>query len=167
MCLFFISTFENVWRHPLQVTKGVREASMLQKRKAERQTASLPAWIEVNNNGLLERCKLLNISGVGATLRLRIIDDLPETINLYLSRLGQPLRRCRVVWQRGSEVGVEFEYPVSGAISPVSGTCAASSSSLCSSTNVGFARRWQTFFISRILPGRVRGSGVPDAVATR
>jgi hypothetical protein len=85
---------------------------MLQKRRASRQTANLPAWIEVDNNTLLERCKLLDISGAGARLSLGNIDNLPENFNLYLSRSGQPPKQCRIIWRRGNEVGVEFDIPV-------------------------------------------------------
>jgi hypothetical protein len=147
--------------------EGCEGDFVARKRQTQRQTACLPAWIEVGDNGLLEHCKLLNISGVGATLRLGFIDDLPETINLYLSRLGQPLSQCGVVWQPGSEVGVKFDNLVSGIVSPVPGTCTASCSSLCSAANVSFVTRWRTFFISRILRGRARSVDLPDAVATR
>ena len=96
---------------------------MFQMRQATRQTASLPAWIEVDNNSLLERCKLVDISGKGARLFFADVDGLPEHFNLHLSRFGQPPKQCRIIWRRRNEVGVEFISLVTAdPVSPLSGT---------------------------------------------
>jgi hypothetical protein len=93
---------------------------MFQKRQASRRTANLLAWIEVDNNSLLERCKLVDISGKGARLIPGDIDSLPRLFNLHLSRFGQPPKQCKIIWRRGNEVGVEFTGLIAAdAISPV------------------------------------------------
>jgi hypothetical protein len=81
---------------------------MFQRRFFRRQTMSSPARIEVNGSGLLERCKLMDLSESGARLGTTDVRNLPPQFNLYLARVGQAAHQCRIVWQRGNEVGVEF-----------------------------------------------------------
>ena len=73
-----------------------------------RQIMSLPAWIEVNSSSLLERCKVMDLSESGARLGISDVRNLPPQFNLYLARIGQSAHQCRIIWQRGNEVGVEF-----------------------------------------------------------
>ena len=84
---------------------------MFQRRFFPRQTMSLPAWIEVNSSSLLGRCKLMDLSESGARLGITDVRNLPAQFNLYLARIGQSARQCRIIWQRGNEVGVEFVTP--------------------------------------------------------
>ena len=84
---------------------------MFQRRFFSRQKMSLPAWIEVNSSSLLERCKLIDLSESGARLSITDVRNLPPLFNLYLARIGQSAHQCRIVWQRGNEVGVEFVTP--------------------------------------------------------
>ena len=84
---------------------------MFQRRFFLRQTMSVPAWIEVNSSGLLERCKLMDLSESGARLNITDVRNLLPQFNLYLVRIGQAAHQCRIVWQRGNEVGVEFVTP--------------------------------------------------------
>ena len=83
-------------------------AHFLQRRLAFRKPANVPAWIEKGGDTLLERCKLLDVSEKGARLTISDVHDLPEQFNLYLARAPLDYRRCRVIWQRHQEVGVEF-----------------------------------------------------------
>jgi PilZ domain len=85
---------------------------MFQKRQVFRRTANLSAWIEVDNNSLLERCKLVDVSGKGARLIPGDIHNLPTHFNLHLSRFGQAPKQCKIIWRRGNEVGVEFTGPI-------------------------------------------------------
>ena len=84
---------------------------MFHRRFFPRQTMSLPAWIEVNSSSLLERCKLMDLSESGARLGITDFRNLPPQFNLYLARIGQSAHQCRIIWQRGKEVGVEFVTP--------------------------------------------------------
>ena len=95
---------------------------MFHRRFFPRQTISLPAWIEVNSSRLLERCKLMDLSESGARLGITDVRNLPPQFNLYLARIGQSAHQCRIIWQRGNEVGVEFVTPkrADNAASPMS-----------------------------------------------
>lgn len=84
---------------------------MFHRRFFPRQTISLPAWIEVNSSRLLERCKLMDLSESGARLGITDVRNLPPQFNLYLARIGQSAHQCKIIWQRGNEVGVEFVTP--------------------------------------------------------
>ena len=45
---------------------------------------------------------------IGARLTISDVYDLPENFVLHLTRVSEPGRQCRVIWQRNHEVGVEF-----------------------------------------------------------
>jgi len=61
-----------------------------------------------NNNRLLERCTLVNVSDEGAWLSINDVHDLPAHFKLHLVRGAQNSHECRVVWRKRNEVGVEF-----------------------------------------------------------
>jgi hypothetical protein len=64
--------------------------------------------MEIDGDGRLRRCRLVDISANGARLVVENVDNTPDSFNLLLSRFGRPQYRCNVVWKRGDEVGVEF-----------------------------------------------------------
>jgi hypothetical protein len=78
------------------------------KRRTARQTVDSAAWMEIDGDGRLRRCRLVDISANGARLIVENVDNTPDSFNLLLSRFGRPQYRCNVVWKRGDEVGVEF-----------------------------------------------------------
>jgi hypothetical protein len=49
-----------------------------------------------------------DVSAGGARLTLQTPDKLPDQFLLLLSRDGQLLRRCRLVWQSENTAGVRF-----------------------------------------------------------
>jgi hypothetical protein len=83
-------------------------AHFLNRRLFFRRAIDTPAWIERVPNNILERCTLVNVSEMGACLTIRDVYDLPKNFVLHLTRGSKPGRRCRVIWQREHEVGVEF-----------------------------------------------------------
>jgi hypothetical protein len=54
-------------------------------------------------------CRVRNISVTGAQIELRRETDLPPTFLLSLSKNGEVIRRCNIVWQLSTVVGVRFE----------------------------------------------------------
>jgi hypothetical protein len=91
---------------PAELTASL--ASMSNKRRTSRQAINAAAWLEIDNDTRLRRCKLVDISANGARLFVDDIENTPDTFNLLLSRFGRPNYRCNVVWRRGDELGVEF-----------------------------------------------------------
>lgn len=53
-------------------------------------------------------CKVLNISHEGAQLVVGETAALPKTFELHLKSDGSVIRHCKLVWVRGTNVGVSF-----------------------------------------------------------
>jgi hypothetical protein len=82
----------------LQADTGTREP---------RKRALLAARIVFNNGSSTVDCQLRNISENGARLALFGAATLPEEFELRLPEQGYT-RRVRVVWQRGTDIGVRY-----------------------------------------------------------
>ena len=82
---------------------------MFGRRRVRRVTVNIPAWIEVGNSTLLERCTLVDLTVEGAKLVVGDISHLTDHFCLYLTRRAHLSQRCRIVWRRDHQVGVEFE----------------------------------------------------------
>jgi hypothetical protein len=82
---------------------------MFPKRQEPRVKLNVPAWIEVGNSALLERCTLIDLSEKGARLVVGDISHLTDHFCLYLTRVGHVPQRCRILWRRDHQVGVEFD----------------------------------------------------------
>lgn len=53
-------------------------------------------------------CKVRNISHQGAQLVVSGSAKVPDVFELHLRSDGSVKRRCKLVWERGSEIGVNF-----------------------------------------------------------
>jgi hypothetical protein len=79
------------------------------KRKSRRQPLDRRAWLHAEENGaLIVECTIINMSETGAKLVLKGAADLPEQFILRLSADGRVARKCRIAWESGSEMGVQF-----------------------------------------------------------
>jgi hypothetical protein len=78
------------------------------QRRSRRNQVNQYARIVGANGSTASFCTMLDVSASGARLRLNDIIEVPEQFTLLLSRNGQVRRRCKLVWQRGDEVGVLF-----------------------------------------------------------
>lgn len=80
--------------------------SELELRDVPRKPFRCPAWVTVD--GKTVPCKLVDLSEAGAGLTFEKPDPLPESFTLHLingQRISLP---CRVMWQKGVNVGVAF-----------------------------------------------------------
>jgi hypothetical protein len=82
-------------------------ATSTRKREA-RKSLKQPAWITLDGGFAARHCLVQNISSAGAKITLEEVAALPATIRLAFSRDARTGRVCRVVWRRGSSVGVKF-----------------------------------------------------------
>jgi hypothetical protein len=82
---------------------------MFRKRQVPGVKLNVPAWIEVGNSALLERCTLIDLSEKGASLVIGDISHLTDPFCLYLTRVGHVPQRCRILWRRDHQVRVEFD----------------------------------------------------------
>jgi hypothetical protein len=51
-------------------------------------------------------CTVLNLSDVGACLKVESPIGIPDTFDLMLDHA--PVRGCRVTWRKATQIGVEF-----------------------------------------------------------
>ena len=77
-------------------------------RKAKRQSVTYGGMIYSHTGDCIAQCKLRNISATGAQLELQKEMELPSHFVLSLSFGGEVRRRCGLVWQFSTVVGVRF-----------------------------------------------------------
>ena len=81
---------------------------MFGRRRVQRVTVNIPAWIEVGDSTLLERCTLVDLTDEGAKLVVGDISHLTDHFCLYLTRREQnPL---------GLKICIQFENAARSAL---------------------------------------------------
>jgi len=78
------------------------------KKREARKSLKQPAWITLEGGFAARHCLVQDISSAGAKITLEEAAALPATIRLAFSRDARTGHVCRVVWRRGSSVGVKF-----------------------------------------------------------
>lgn len=76
-------------------------------RKARHQTMD-QAWMTLDGGFAKRNCTILDLSVSGARLQMQDASPIPSTMSLAFSRDVRKLTRCRLVWRKGSMIGVEF-----------------------------------------------------------
>ena len=84
------------------------------KRKTHRRQLRYTAWVSLGPKRL-QGCVVADISDSGARLVVENSKAFPNNFVLLLSATGKPKRKCRVVWRNGTQLGVEFEKPLTRA----------------------------------------------------
>lgn len=79
---------------------------MPDKRIAQRRLVGYRAHLKLNDSGTLVECVVRDISQTGARLIVTSPSELPDTFSLFLSK--DVARRCRIVWRKEKQVGVNF-----------------------------------------------------------
>lgn len=77
-------------------------------RKAKRRPLRHTAMIYSDSGQRLATCELRNVSATGAQLEMQQEINLPPRFILSLSIRGVVRRRCVLVWQFSTVVGVKF-----------------------------------------------------------
>ena len=80
---------------------------MRDRRSSTRQKSFLQGRIYYNNRRSSVDCLVRDISDTGAKLVFSSAVTIPEVVEIYLSN-KEEIRRARVQWRRGDEVGVDF-----------------------------------------------------------
>jgi len=81
---------------------------MLEKRKSKRKPIGQRAWVNFGPGSRLRPCFLRNMSDAGARLALPMAATVPQQFVLHFSPDASVGRRCEVIWQSGTEIGVAF-----------------------------------------------------------
>lgn len=79
-----------------------------EQRAAARRELTYPMAIELPGDGRLLPCLMDDVSRGGARLVLREMGEVPDMFVLRLDAAGRARRTCRLVWRRGSDLGVAF-----------------------------------------------------------
>ena len=85
-------------------------------RRSKRRSVYHTAMIYQTNGARLAPCVVRNVSVGGAQIELQREVKLPLTFLLSLSENGQVRRRCKVVWQFSTAVGVSFAVASAGQV---------------------------------------------------
>jgi hypothetical protein len=80
---------------------------MRDRRSSTRQKSFLQGRIYYNNRRSSVDCLVRDISGTGAKLVFSSAVTIPDVVEVYLSN-KEEVRRARVQWRRGEEVGIDF-----------------------------------------------------------
>lgn len=78
-----------------------------ESRKTRHQT-QLGAWLTLDGGFAKRPCTIVDLSATGARLSVQNGGKLGSKIALALTMDVRKLTPCRLVWQRGNEIGVEF-----------------------------------------------------------
>ena len=65
------------------------------------------AWMTMDGSFAARKCKVLEMSDSGAKIRVDDPQLIGRAFDLKFERTGRGLR-CKVQWQKGSVIGVEF-----------------------------------------------------------
>jgi hypothetical protein len=82
---------------------------MRDRRSSTRQKSFLQGRIYYNNRRSSVDCLVRDISDTGAKLVFSSAVTFPDVVEVYLSN-KEEVRRARVQWRRGNEVGVDFIF---------------------------------------------------------
>jgi hypothetical protein len=65
------------------------------------------AWMTIEGSFAARKCRVLDMSDLGAKIKVDDPQFVRPVFDLKFERTGQGLR-CKVKWQKGSVIGVEF-----------------------------------------------------------
>jgi PilZ domain len=77
-------------------------------RKSDRRVFRKPAAILNADGSLFGMCTMLDVSVTGAKVKLEGATEAPNEFILLLSKDGKVRRRCKVLWRKETEIGVQF-----------------------------------------------------------
>jgi hypothetical protein len=82
---------------------------MVDRRRIARTRISAPALVIPNRGSMVWRCRVCDITSLGARLEFPAAPVLPTDFNLTFD--AKTLRWCRLKWRIANEVGVSFQFP--------------------------------------------------------
>src|SRR5262245_45972391 len=86
------------------------------RRKHVRHQVSYSCWLGATGTAQLEG-RVRNISEGGVKVVCRAQGDVPDTVDLYMTKDGKVIRRCKVVWRSEDALGLMF-LPKANSPSP-------------------------------------------------
>ncbi len=65
-------------------------------------------WMTLDGGFAKRACTIIDLSVTGACIEVEDAASVPGVINVAFSRDVRKLTRCRLIWRKGSMIGVEF-----------------------------------------------------------
>ena len=78
------------------------------RRKYVRHDVHYSCWLGTTDTPQLIEARVRNISEGGMKVICRSHDEVPDTIDLYMTRDRKVARRCKVVWRSDDAMGLMF-----------------------------------------------------------
>lgn len=79
-----------------------------EKRRSQRQSLKYPARIDIGDGSPPRSCLLTDVSVSGARVVVEGADELPDQFALLIAPEHGTLRRCKVAWRDGNQLGLQF-----------------------------------------------------------
>ena len=78
------------------------------KRKTPRKKSGTKAWIRLDGGFALRPCTLIDHSDAGVCVSVEAPEKISSVFTFLMSRDAVAVRRVRVIWRRGMQIGAEF-----------------------------------------------------------
>lgn len=65
-------------------------------------------WLTLDGGFAKRDCTVIDLSTTGACIKVKDAASVPGVISVAFSKDVRKLTRCRLVWRKGSMIGVEF-----------------------------------------------------------
>ncbi|RTL49595.1 MAG: PilZ domain-containing protein [Bradyrhizobiaceae bacterium] len=66
------------------------------------------AWMTLDGGFAKRDCTVVDLSTTGACIEVKDAGAVPGVINVAFTKDVRKLTRCRLIWRKGSMIGVEF-----------------------------------------------------------
>jgi hypothetical protein len=86
----------------------MKEQVANERRMGTRRSVRNGARMVRADGSLLGTCVMVDLSGIGACLKVETAEAVPDEFVLVLSHIGRLRRQCSVVWRSDTTIGVAF-----------------------------------------------------------
>lgn len=73
-----------------------------------RYKSSNDAWMTIDGGFAKRSCNIVDLSKTGACIEVKDAASVPGVISIAFTKDVRNLTRCRLVWRKGSMIGLEF-----------------------------------------------------------
>ena len=78
-----------------------------ESRKARHKTGN-DVWMTLDGGFAKRDCTIVDLSVTGSCIKVKDAEKIPGVINVAFTKDVRKLTRCRLIWRKGSMIGVEF-----------------------------------------------------------
>ncbi len=73
-----------------------------------RHKSTYEAWMTLDGGFAKRSCNIVDLSKTGACIEVDDASSVPGVISVAFTKDVRKLTRCRLIWRKGSMIGVEF-----------------------------------------------------------